>query len=56
MKISVIVPVRNEEKSIRALLDEICRRNFDVFAGRVCVRRWYKLWLVLRALPVRWGL
>lgn len=40
----------------RALLDEIARRNYDVFTSRVRLPRWYKLWLAARALPVRYGL
>ena len=40
----------------RSLLDRIVARDFDVFAGRVRVPRWYKLWLAASALPVRYGL
>ncbi len=43
-------------RTYRGLLDAIVRRNFDVFAGRVRVGRWYKLWQVVKVLPVRWGL
>lgn len=39
----------------RGLLDAIVRRDCDVFAGRVRLSKWHKLWLALRALPVRWG-
>lgn len=39
----------------RGLLDAIVRRDFDVFAGRVRLSKWRKLWLALRALPVCWG-
>ena len=39
----------------RALLDEIVARDFDVFRERVRLPRWYKLWLAVRALPVRYG-
>jgi phytoene synthase len=39
----------------RGLLEEIVRRDYDVFSRRVGLSRWRKLWLVLRALPVRWG-
>src|SRR5205814_2068740 len=34
----------------RGLLDEIERRDYDVFRGRVCLSRWHKVRLVLRAL------
>jgi phytoene synthase len=40
----------------RALLDEIVRRDYDVFHSRVRLPRWYKLWLAASALPVRFGL
>jgi phytoene synthase len=40
----------------RSLLDEIERRGYDVFRGRLCVSRWRKIGLVMRALPARWGL
>jgi phytoene synthase len=40
----------------RALLDEIERRQFEVFRERVRLSTWHKLWLAARALPVRWGL
>jgi phytoene synthase len=40
----------------RGLLAAIEARDFDVFAGRVCVGRWFKLWLAARALPVRLGI
>ena len=43
-------------RTYRGLLDAIARQNFDVFTGRVRVSRWYKLWQVLKVLPVRWGL
>jgi phytoene synthase len=42
-------------RTYRALLDEIVARDFDVFAGRVRLPRWYKVWLAVRALPVRAG-
>ncbi|HJT78319.1 MAG TPA: phytoene/squalene synthase family protein [Gemmataceae bacterium] len=42
-------------RTYRGLLDEIVRRDYDVFAGRVRLGTWRKLWLVARALPVRWG-
>jgi len=43
-------------RTYRGLLDEIERRGYDVFRGRVSLNRWRKLALVARALPVRWGL
>jgi phytoene synthase len=43
-------------RTYRGLLEEIERRNYDVFSGRVRLSRWYKTWLALRALPVRWGI
>jgi phytoene synthase len=43
-------------RTYRALLDEIERRDFDVFRERVRVSTWRKLWLAARALPIRWGL
>jgi len=43
-------------RTYRGLLDAIVRCQFDVFARRVRVSRWYKLWQVLKVLPVRWGL
>jgi phytoene synthase len=42
-------------RTYRKLLDAIVDRDFDVFAERVRVGGWYKLWLAARALPVRWG-
>jgi phytoene synthase len=42
-------------RTYRGLLEKIERRRYDVFSGRVRLARWYKLWLALRALPVRWG-
>ncbi len=42
-------------RTYSALLDAIERRDFDVFSSRVTVSPWKKLWLVLNALPVRWG-
>lgn len=42
-------------RTYRALLDRIVARDFDVFAGRVRLPRWYKVWLAVRALPVRAG-
>ncbi len=43
-------------RTYRGLLDEIERRDYDVFRERVRLSRWHKLWLALRALPVRWGI
>jgi phytoene synthase len=37
------------------LLDQIERRDYDVFSRRVRLPSWRKLWLVFRALPVRCG-
>jgi phytoene synthase len=37
------------------LLDEIELRDYDVFARRVSVPSWRKLWLTAQALPVRCG-
>jgi squalene synthase HpnC/squalene synthase HpnD len=42
-------------RTYRGLLDEIERRDYDVFSGRVRLSRWKKLWLAARALPVRFG-
>jgi phytoene synthase len=42
-------------RTYRGLLDAMAASDFDVFGSRVGLRRWYKLWLALRALPVRWG-
>ncbi len=43
-------------RTYRALLDAIGRRGHDVFAGRVRLPAWYKVWLAASALPVRLGL
>jgi phytoene/squalene synthetase len=43
-------------RTYEALLDAIERRDYDVFHGRVSLSRWHKLWLALRALPVRYGI
>jgi phytoene synthase len=43
-------------RTYRGLLEAIAARDYDVFAARVRVGNWYKLWLAARALPVRWGL
>jgi 15-cis-phytoene synthase len=43
-------------RTYRGLLDEIARRDYDVFSKRVSLSRWWKLGILLRTLPVRWGL
>jgi len=42
-------------RTYRALLDEMQRRDYDVFSERVRVSKWRKLWFAMQALPVRWG-
>jgi phytoene synthase len=42
-------------RTYRALLDEIQRRDYDVFSSRVRLSRWRKIGLALGALPARWG-
>ncbi len=42
-------------RTYRGLLDELERRDYDVFSARVSLSRRRKLGLVLRALPARWG-
>ena len=42
-------------QTYRGLLDAIERRDYDVFSARVSLSSGRKLWLVLQALPVRWG-
>lgn len=42
-------------RTYRALLDEIERRDYDVFSSRARVSGWRKLWLALGVLPVRFG-
>lgn len=42
-------------RTYRALLDRIVACDYDVYTQRLSVSRWHKLWLVVRALPVRWG-
>jgi 15-cis-phytoene synthase len=42
-------------RTYRGLLDQIERRDYDVFSSRVRLSSWRKLLLALRALPVRWG-
>jgi len=43
-------------RTYRGLLEAIEKRDYDVFSGRVRLSRWRKLWLVVQALPVRWGI
>jgi len=43
-------------RTYRGLLHEIARRDYDVFSRRVSLSRWWKLGILLRTLPVRWGL
>lgn len=43
-------------RTYRGLLELIVASGFDVFSQRVRVSRWFKLWQVLRALPVRCGI
>jgi len=43
-------------RTYRGLLEAIEKRDYDVFSGRVRLSRWHKIWLALRALPVRWGI
>ena len=43
-------------RTYRGLLDEIVARDYDVFRERVRLPAWRKLWLVAKALPVRYGL
>ena len=42
-------------RTYRGLLDEIERRDYDVFSDRISLSGWRKVSLVLRAMPVRWG-
>jgi phytoene synthase len=42
-------------RTYRGLLDAIERRDYDVFGTRVALSRWSKLFLAVRALPMRWG-
>ncbi len=42
-------------RTYRSLLNEIERRDYDVYRERVRVSRWKKLWLALQVLPVRFG-
>jgi 15-cis-phytoene synthase len=42
-------------RTYRGLLRAMERRRFDVFSRRVSLSSWHKVWLVLSALPTRWG-
>ncbi len=42
-------------RTYRGLLEEIERRDYDVFSQRVRLGRWHKAWLAVQALPVRWA-
>jgi phytoene synthase len=42
-------------RTYRGLLDEIERRDYDVFSARVRVSRWKKIALAAGVLPVRFG-
>jgi phytoene synthase len=42
-------------QTYRGLLGVMERRRFDVFTRRVRLSAWRKAWLVLSALPTRWG-
>jgi phytoene synthase len=42
-------------RTYRALLDRIVASDYDVYSRRLSVSRWHKLWLVLRAVPIRLG-
>jgi phytoene synthase len=43
-------------QTYRGILDGIAARGYEVFRSRVRLPTWRKLWLVVRALPVRFGL
>jgi phytoene synthase len=42
-------------RTYRALLDEMEKRDFDVFTSRVRVSRWRKIIYLARSVPARWG-
>jgi len=42
-------------ETYRSLLDEIERREYDVFTSRVRLSRWRKVSLIMRAIPTRLG-
>jgi phytoene synthase len=43
------------ERTYRGLLTAIERRDYDVFSSRVRLSTWWKMSLLLRSVPVRWG-
>jgi phytoene synthase len=43
-------------RTYRGLLERIVSSHFDVFRQRIRVTRWFKIWQVVRALPVRYGI
>jgi phytoene synthase len=43
-------------RTYRGLLGVMERRRYDVFSRRVSLSTWRKVWLVLSAMPTRWGL
>ncbi|MFO0807054.1 MAG: phytoene/squalene synthase family protein [Gemmataceae bacterium] len=43
-------------RTYRSLLDEIVRRQYDVFSSRVRLSRWRRAILAIQALSLRWGL
>jgi phytoene synthase len=43
-------------RTYRGLLERIIASRFDVFRQRIRVSRWFKMWQVLRAFPIRLGL
>jgi phytoene synthase len=43
-------------RTYRGLLDVIEQRDYDVFTSRVHLSRWSKVGILLRTMPVRWGL
>ena len=43
-------------RTYRGLLDEIEKRNYDVFSRRVRLPRWRKAAILAGAWPVKWGL
>jgi phytoene synthase len=42
-------------RTYRGLLEEIVRRDYDVFSRRVRLSRLHKLWLAAQVLPLRWS-
>jgi phytoene synthase len=43
-------------RTYRGLLDVIEERDYDVFSSRIHLSRWSKMGILLRTVPVRWGL